>query len=249
MEDRGISTSLKAARERLGWSREELAYHSGISWSAIAQIESGRRADVRLSSLDALARALGVSTDYLGGRITAAPPRLLQHRALVFHSNEEFLAAVIPFLREGIERSDALLVVATAERLAAVRESLGGDRKRVEFDVAAEWYAGALETLGRFRGFIEERLEAGARWVRTVGEPALAGRSPAEVREWIRCDSLINLRLASAPATVVCAYDASSLPASILRDAACIHPQFAQAGGPTESPTYREPEDFLVRGR
>ena len=54
-----IGESLKAARERLGWSREALAYHSGVSWSAIAQIESGRRKDVRLSSLSALAEALG----------------------------------------------------------------------------------------------------------------------------------------------------------------------------------------------
>ena len=55
-----LGESLKAARARAGWSREALAYHSGVSWSAIAQIESGRRNDVRLSSLSALAEALGV---------------------------------------------------------------------------------------------------------------------------------------------------------------------------------------------
>jgi transcriptional regulator with XRE-family HTH domain len=247
MDEPGISTSLKAARERLGWSREELAYHSGISWSAIAQIESGRRTDIRLSSLDALARALGVPADYLGGRITSTPPRLLQHRALVYRSTEEFLGAVVPFLREGIERSDALLVVATAEHVAAVRESLGRGARQVDFAGAGDWYSTtALETVGRFRAFIDKSLDAGARWVRTVGEPALAGRSRAQVRAWLRTDSLINLRLASAPATLVCAFDASSLPASVVRDVAHTHPELTGADGSAESPTYREPEDFLL---
>ena len=35
-----IGHSLRAARARAGFTREALAYHSGVSWSAIAQIES-----------------------------------------------------------------------------------------------------------------------------------------------------------------------------------------------------------------
>ena len=74
------SHELKAARGRLGWSRETLAHHSGVSWSAIAQIQSGRRKDVRLRSLSALAKALGVSVDYRIGAATATAPQLLEHR-------------------------------------------------------------------------------------------------------------------------------------------------------------------------
>jgi DNA-binding XRE family transcriptional regulator len=40
-EDSGIGTRVRAARGRLGWSREALAFHSEISWSSVAQIESG----------------------------------------------------------------------------------------------------------------------------------------------------------------------------------------------------------------
>src|SRR4051812_26157979 len=116
-----IAESLRAARERLGWSRETLAHHSGVSWSAIAQIEAGRRTDVRLSSLSALARALGVTIDHLSQGGTSAPPRLLQHRALVHRSADEFLATAVPFLQEGVDRSDAMLVVATASLVDALR--------------------------------------------------------------------------------------------------------------------------------
>ncbi len=114
-----IGTSLKAARERAGWSRETLAHHSGVSWSAIAQIESGRRKDVRSSTLSALAEALGVSVDYLIGSATATAPRLLEHRLLTYGSDEEYLAVAIPFLADGVERSDPLLVVTTEDQTRA----------------------------------------------------------------------------------------------------------------------------------
>src|SRR3977135_4205548 len=84
-----IGTSLRAARERVGMTREALAYHSGVSWAAIAQIESGRRKDVRLSSLTALADALGVSVDYLLGKTATFTPQLFEHRVLTYGSDQE----------------------------------------------------------------------------------------------------------------------------------------------------------------
>ena len=89
-----IGETLRAARVRLGWSREALAYHAGMSWTAIAQIESGRRQDVRLSSLTALATALSVSVDYLIGAGPISPP-LLEHLVLA----REQVASAIPSSR------------------------------------------------------------------------------------------------------------------------------------------------------
>lgn len=59
MEASRVGAALRLARVRVGWSREALAYHSGMSGAAIAQIESGRRQDIRLSTLAALAGAWG----------------------------------------------------------------------------------------------------------------------------------------------------------------------------------------------
>jgi transcriptional regulator with XRE-family HTH domain len=247
MADSAIGSSLKAARERRGWSREALAYHSGVSWSAISQIEAGRRVDVRLSSLSALAGALGVTTDYLGGSIAAGPPPLLEHRVLLYESDDEYAAAVGPFLREGVERSDALLVVTTQRLLKLVRRELGADVKRGKLLDSADWYSTPLETLRRYRGFVDDSLKAGFKWVRIVGEPVWAGRSAAEVREWSRYESIINLSLAAAPATILCPYDSRSVPANVMHDAECTHSEFAHAGGSTPSPSYRQPEDFLLR--
>jgi len=60
-----VAAAVRAARLRRGWSRETLAHESGLSFAAITQIETGRRTELRVSSLVALADALGVSVDYL----------------------------------------------------------------------------------------------------------------------------------------------------------------------------------------
>jgi transcriptional regulator with XRE-family HTH domain len=242
-----IGTSVKAARERLGWSREALAYHSGVSWSAIAQIETGRRADVRLSSLSALARALGVSIDHLvgGGTRSAAP--MLEHQVLVYGSDDDFLAAVVPFLRAGIERSEPALVVTSRANAQLVRRALGRDAKRVEVADSSRWCSSPVDALRRFRDYLEKQVAAGSTWVRIVGEPVWAGRSKAEIQKWTRYESIINLSFASAPATIVCPYDARSVPPKVLADAQRTHPHLARVAGVDSSPEYRTPEEFLLQ--
>jgi transcriptional regulator with XRE-family HTH domain len=239
-----IGTSLRAARARLGWSRETLAHHSGVSWSAIAQIESGRRKDVRLSSLSALAKALGVSVDYLIGA-TAAPP-LLEHRVLTYGSDEEYLATAIPFLHRGIERSESLLVVATEPRSELLRDALDDRSERVEFADSTDWYRSPSAALNGYRTFVNEKLEAEAVWIRVLGEPVWAGRSDAEIAAWTRYESFLNLSFASSPATIVCPYDTRSLSEEVVANACRTHPSVAHGSEATASLAYRGPEDLLI---
>lgn len=240
-----IGESLKTARARLGWSRETLAFHSGVSWSAIAQIESGRRKDVRLSSLSALADALGVSIDYLAGSTAALWPHLLEHRLLTYGSDEEYVDGAIPFIAEGLEQSHAHLVVATPPQIALLREALDDRSEHVEFADSAEWYSTLAGALNRYRAYVKEKLEAGASWIRVVGDPVWAGRSDAEIATWFRYESLVNLVFASAPATLVCGYDTSAFPEEVIAVARVTHP-VAHGGVFDESVTYRETEDFLL---
>jgi transcriptional regulator with XRE-family HTH domain len=241
-----IGESLRAARARLGWSREALAYHSGVSWSAIAQIESGRRRDVRLSSLSALAEALEVSVDHLIGTAAAMTPPRLDHRVLTYGSDEEFLAAAVPFLTEGIERSDGLLAVTTEAQVELLRDTLEDGSERIEFADSVDWYRSPRGASNRYRAFVKQKVEAGAAWIRIVGEPVWAGRSAAEITAWTRYESLINLTFAPMPATILCPYDTRSLPTEIVANANRTHPQVAHGGDSTPSPSYREAEDFLL---
>jgi transcriptional regulator with XRE-family HTH domain len=245
MKSSRIGETLKAARARGGWSREALAYHSGLSWSAIAQIESGRRRDVRLSSLSALAATLGVSVDYLIGT-AAMSPQLLEHRVLAYKSDEEFLAAAVPFLAEGMERSHSLLAVTTPAQIGLLREALDDRSKHVEFVDSLDWYRSPREAVSRYRTFVTQKFDGGAAWVRVVGELLLVEKSEAEVTAWTRYESLMNLAFASSPATIVCCYDVTSLPADVVADARRTHPEVTHGSEVTASPMYRAPEDFLA---
>lgn len=244
-----IGTALRSARERAGWSREALAYHSGVSWSAIAQIESGRRKDVRLSSLSALADALNVSVDYLvGGKATASPPKLFGHGLLVYDSDEQLAGSATRFLAEGIERSERLLAVMAKEQLDLLHDALGDDARHVEFRDSSDWYRSPSEASNGYRTLVNEGFAKGGQWTRVVGELALAGRSKAEVEAWTRYESMINLVLASSPATIMCVYDARSLPTEVIADARRTHPEVVHAGESVASADYSSPEDFLVIG-
>src|ERR1700759_511175 len=109
-----VALRVKAARGRAGMSREQLAVESGLSWSAIAQIEDGRRPHPRAHTLGALAPALGVTVDYLLGN-NGTGGALLAHQALTYVDVADFVETAAPFLQDGAERGEAILVVADPE--------------------------------------------------------------------------------------------------------------------------------------
>jgi transcriptional regulator with XRE-family HTH domain len=237
---------LRSARVRLGWSRETLAHHSGVSWSAISQIESGRRKDVRSSTLSALAAALGVSVDYLIGSATATARRLLEHRLLTYGSDEEYVEAAIPFFAEGMERSDCLLAVTTAEQADLLRHSLAGLAGHVEFADSADWYRSPNVAMEGYRTFVNGKLGAGASWIRIVAEIAPESRSDAEIPGWTRYEGFVNLAFASSPTTFICTYDDRSWPADVIADARRTHPEVVDGAAASVNREYRGPEDFLI---
>jgi transcriptional regulator with XRE-family HTH domain len=241
-----IGDSLKAARTRLGWTRETLAHHSGVSWSAIAQIESGRRKAVRLGTLSALAEALGMSVDYLIGSPATIGQPLFEHRVLPYASDEDLLSSAVPFLAEGIDRSDAVVAVMPRAWNRRIRDNVNGASSRIEFVDAADWYTSPGAALDRYRVLLKERLDAGSVWIRIVAELPLVGRTRAEIAAWTRYESIVNLAFASAPATIVCTYDTEALPRGVVADAHRAHPPIAVGSLGTANPSYRDAEELLL---
>ena len=243
-----IGTALRSARERAGWSREALAFYSGVSWSAIAQIESGRRKDVRLTSLLALADALQVSVDHLTGRATVSVPPF-QHSALIYESDEQFVAAAAPFVTQGTGRSECVIAITAKKEADLLHDALGDGARSVEFKDSSEWYRSPREALNAYQTLLKEQIERGAHWIRIVGEAVWAGWSEADVETWMRYESLVNLSFASAPASIMCLYDASSAAPNVLADARCTHPEIVHGIEAAASSDYRPPEDFLLGPR
>jgi MEDS: MEthanogen/methylotroph, DcmR Sensory domain len=208
-------------------------------------VESGRRRNIRPNTLSGLADALGVTIDYLvrGGATDAV---MLGHRALLYDTAEEFLNTTAPFLAEGIENSEAVLAVTTSTNIALLRERLGSIAGQVEFAEAASWYQTPPSALEKHRAFLNAKLDAGAPWIRIVGEPVWKGRSASDVRRWARYESMLNLVFSAAPATILCPYDTRSLDPEIVRQAGVTHPHMIGRDGLTVSPEYADPTGFVL---
>jgi hypothetical protein len=194
----------------------------------------------------ALANALGVTVDYLVGSEAAVTPELLEHRVLMYGSDEEYLGSVIPFLVDGITQSDCVLAVTATRQVGLLRDALGDDAVHVEFRDSAHWYHSPTRALDDYRAFVKDRFASGAPWVRIIGEPVWSGRTEAEIAAWTCYESMINLSFASSPATIVCPYDTRSVSEAVLADASHTHPEVAGMSHPSANPAYRRPEDFLL---
>ncbi|MDX6664257.1 MAG: hypothetical protein QOG68_463 [Solirubrobacteraceae bacterium] len=244
-ETAGLGRRVRAARERLEWTREALAFHSGLSWSAIAQVESGRRTNVRPSTLAALSQTLGVSVDYLldGG---VKRSTMLEHRVFPYDTDDQFQTTMGTFLGEGIERSEANLAVTTGANIELLREHLGKDARSVSFVEASDWYSSPRAALEAYRSFCDVNVKRGSAWVRVIGEPVWSGRSDAEVRAWTQYESLLNLVFGATPLTVVCPYDERAVPPEIVRQAHLTHPHAVGAHGVSTCPDYTDPERFAL---
>jgi len=240
-----LVSAVRAARERQGWSRERLAHESGLSFSAITQIESGRRAEIRVSSLVALAKALRVSVDYLVRDDVAAP--MLKHRAYVYDSIEHLTEIVHPLLTEGLEAGHTVLVVAAQPGLAAITKALGADARRITSAESSDWYTTPVETTKRYGTFVREARKAGADWVDIFGEPVWSGRNRANSSSWTRYESLLNLVFAPWPVSVGCLYDARTVPRQVRSDLRCTHPEVVTAEGSELSASFEPPEQFVTR--
>jgi transcriptional regulator with XRE-family HTH domain len=239
-EIEGIGARLRAARNRLGWSRETLAFHSGISWPAIAQVESGRRTNVRPRTLAALSAPLGVTIDYLVNGVPVEEP-MLCHSAFTYNADDDFRRTMGSYLAEGVEQSDAMLALTTKHNIGLLRDELGEDARHVDFVESKEWLTTPDDALRELRAFRDGRLGDGAIWLRLIAEPIWEGRSEPEARLWTRIESLLNLVFKDSPMTLVCPYDTRLATAEILREVRLTHPYLLTSAGRSESPAYSGP--------
>jgi len=239
-----VAAAVHAARKRRGWSRETLAHESGLSFAAITQIETRRRTELRLSSLVALADALGVSVDYLVRAEVATS--LLNHRAHVYDSPGQLVQVAEQVTHDALHAGNAVLVVAPKPDLAAIRAALGSDAKRVSFGESSDWYTTPAQTTQRYAAFARDARIAGAHWVDILGEPVWTGKRAAETQTWTKYESLLNVVFAPWPVTVGCLYNGAKVPRQVRANVERTHPAVVTPDGVLATPL-AEPVDFVTR--
>lgn len=162
------------------------------------------------------------------------------HQAFLYADDEEYLAGTIPFVLQGVERGEPVLVALPVARLDVLRPHLAhvaGDGLRFA----------TMEDIGRnpawiipaWTDFVAPHAAAG-RAVRGIGEPVWAARTADELVECARHEALLNLAFAdTAGFTLLCPYDTSVLDTAVLHEAHRNHPHICHTGEMSSSDHYQ----------
>lgn len=163
-----------------------------------------------------------------------------QHVAMFYGGDDDYARAGAAFIREGLGRDEPVMVAVPSPRAALLQRALGqGEAGRVTFR--------PMEKLGRNPAWIipawaDFVRDHSGRAARGIGEPVWPGRSPDELAECARHETLLNRAFAGADGfTLLCPYDTNALAGAVLEEATRTHPHLARQGVLAESGAYAGP--------
>ena len=147
-----------------------------------------------------------------------------EHEVLFYREDEGFLAGLLPFITDGLERDEAVIVAEPRPRMELLRDALGDDAAAVTFLDMAEIGANPARIIGVWADALEKHTAAGQQ-LRGIGEPAFHGRRSHEFVECQLHEQLLNHAFDGGPAwRLLCPYDEVKLPRAVVRAALHTHP-------------------------
>jgi anti-sigma regulatory factor (Ser/Thr protein kinase) len=153
-----------------------------------------------------------------------SPAGGFRHEAFLYSSDGEFLDGVTQFIREGVARDDALLVIVDAPKIDRLRNKLDGSAASVDFADMREVGRNPALIIQAWQDFVSEHARTG-RALRGVGEPISRARSEAELTECHIHEALLNAAFEAEPDLwLLCPYDTARLDDSDVAFGVSNHP-------------------------
>jgi anti-sigma regulatory factor (Ser/Thr protein kinase) len=168
-----------------------------------------------------------------------------RHNALVYGSQDEYLARVVPFLKEGIEAGEGAVVAHTKPGLAMMREALGADADQVRFVDVSSAYTRPARTLAAYHEVWARQLQQ-TPTLRAVADVQF-GSDPGEGDLWTGYEAVFNRSFAHLPAWVICSYNANGTPDAIIDGVWQTHPEVVTDEGWKASDRFEDPDELLRR--
>jgi len=171
--------------------------------------------------------------------MTIAAPRL-EHDALFYASDAEYLDGIGEFAHEGLDSGQATLIAVPGRKLELLRPAFarGAAVEFVDMELQGKNPARILPLI---RAFIDRHRDER---VRFVAEPIWAGRTACEIVEGTRHEALINAAFPDSQADILCPYDTRDLDGSVLADARRTHPSVLCDGVRQACSDYGDPLDL-----
>ncbi|HKC19675.1 MAG TPA: sensor histidine kinase [Candidatus Dormibacteraeota bacterium] len=146
-----------------------------------------------------------------------------RHEALIYSGSESFIAGCVPFIRDGLEANEPILVVESAQRTDLLRGALGSDARRVSWLDMSEVGTNPARIIPAWHEFVSRHGAGGTR-LRGIGEPIWKERPADELIECQRHESLLNVAFGEGrPWWLLCPYDAEALDPSVIAEARRSH--------------------------
>jgi anti-sigma regulatory factor (Ser/Thr protein kinase) len=161
-----------------------------------------------------------------------------RHVGFFYRTEADYAATVAEFLRAALAAGEAALAALPPAKTGLIRDVLGQDARQVEFADMTELGRYPARVMPQVLAFVNAHA---GRHVRYVGELTWAARGPAERREIIRHEALINLAFAEADAEILCPYGIAELDPAVITDAKRTHPLLLSSGRRLMSPEYTVP--------
>ena len=159
------------------------------------------------------------------------------HEAFFYAGDDEYLAGIVPFIDDGIDAGESVLVAVPSDRLRLLTGHYGDGDPQLRF--------ADMEVLGRNPAWIIPAWaafvagQAPGRPARGIGQPIWASRSQDELVECGRHESLINVAFADADGfRLLCPYDTTSLEHGVIEESLHNHPLVTTADAVTSSGAY-----------
>jgi anti-sigma regulatory factor (Ser/Thr protein kinase) len=147
-----------------------------------------------------------------------------EHEAMFYRGDGDFLAGLLPYVRDGLDADEAVVVAEPRPRLELLRDALGDDAGDVEFLDMAEIGANPARIIPVWRAVLDRHTGEGRR-LRGVGEPVYVGRRAAELVECRLHELLLNHAFDDGPGwRLLCPYDQEHLPRAVTQAALRTHP-------------------------
>ncbi|MDP9255601.1 MAG: sensor histidine kinase [Actinomycetota bacterium] len=169
-------------------------------------------------------------SDAIKSPFPAQQPRAFRHDAVFYRGARDFVPAVLPFVAAAVERHEPVLVAVLPAREEALRSELGDATARVEFVDMQSAGRNPARIIPVWSDFVRRHADSG-KVLNGVGEPIWGERTPQEIAECQRHESLLNLAFAAAgPFALICPYDEAGLPADVVAAARESHPHIIERG-------------------
>lgn len=159
----------------------------------------------------------------------ATAQRTMRHDALFYGSEEVLAAAAVPFVREGVERGETVLVNTGVLPVTRLLKAVFVGEPLVHFS-PAEVYSTPAAVLDRYQRILERAVSAGTPGVRAMGYLDLSGGDRMPWEEWVRYEAAVDRFLGDYPFRALCPYDIRAVPADALAAMRTAHPMRLEAG-------------------